>query len=386
MATESSLLLDLVCPGCLQHVSADRLQSFCAACGRTYLARYDLETAHRVLTPQTWAARASDLWRFQELLPVKDLRSKVTLGEGGTPILKLRDDEFAPGVDLLIKDDGLLPTGSFKARGMAVAVTRAKELGATSLTAPSAGNAGAALAAYACRAGLKATVYMPRNSPVGAQDQVRAYGGDLRLVEGHIGDAGRLARQDAAATGAFDLSTLREPYRAEGKKTMGFEIFMSLGRAGLPSAVVYPTGGGTGLLGMVQAFRQLRDLGWMDAPPRLYAAQAAGCAPVVDALQRHLSKVEPVAQPVTAASGLRVPAPFSSEDILQAIRSTDGGGVAVAETDLAAARQAMGRKHGLSMALEAGAAVAGLRALMAEGQIARGERVLVYSTGTGLTG
>lgn len=346
---------------------------------------YDLDRARELLTPATWAARPSSLWRFEELLPVRRPEARVTLGEGGTPILSVRDETYAPGVDLLVKDDGLLPTGSFKARGMAVAVSRAKELGAASLFVPSAGNAGAALAAYARRGEIPATVYMPRDAPAAAQAQVRAYGAELKLVDGHIGDAGKLARATEVPKGGFDMSTLREPYRAEGKKTMGLEIFLALGPSGLPSAIVYPTGGGTGILGMAQAFRQLKALGWMGAPPRLYAAQAEGCAPFVTALEARSPRVAPVAQPTTVAAGLRVPAPFSSEEILSAIRESDGGGVAVGDRDILEAQRHMASRHGISFATEAGATLAGLKVLLAQGQIARGERVLLYNTGTGLT-
>lgn len=376
-----SLLLDLVCPGCKKVFAPTQVQTFCVGCQRTLLARYDLIRAREVLRRATLRERPADLWRWEELLPLQDPAGKVTLGEPVSPILQVRDREIWPGGELRIKHDGGLPTGTFKARGMAMAVSRARELGISALFVPTAGNAGAALAAYARRAGMSALVFMPEASPASAQEQVRRYGAELRTVPGHIGDAGRLGREEAARRGAFDVSTLREPYRAEGKKTMGLEIFEALGKEGLPDAIVYPTGGGTGILGMYRSFQQLREIGWMDASPRLYAAQAAGCAPVVHALDRQLSKVEPVASPTTGAAGLRVPSPFSSEDILEAIRGTRGGGVAVPEEEILASVRAMASRHGIGLAREVGAALAGARHLLASGAISPGERVLVYGTG-----
>lgn len=379
--TVPSLLTDLVCPGCQRVFDASKLQGYCTTCSRTLLSRYDLEMAKNLLSVDSWLERPPDLWRFEELLPIQDPAFRTSLGEVETPILRLWDEAFGLDTELLLKQDGSLPTGTFKARGMAVAVSRARELGAKELFVPSAGNAGAAMAAYARRAGLRATVYLPKDAPASAQEQVLRYGGFLRTVEGHIGDAGRVAREEAGARGAFDLSTLREPYRAEGKKTMGLEIFLRCGRGRMPDAIVYPTGGGTGILGMRRAFQQLKQMGWMGESPRLYAAQAEGCAPVIDALEHHLPKVRPVASPTTGAAGLRVPAPFSSEDILEALRGTHGGGAAVPEADIELAARRLAGKHGISVAREVGAALAAVAILRERRALDRGDRVLVYGTG-----
>lgn len=377
----ASLLLDLQCPGCRRTFSERPPRTYCLECSRTLTARYDLEAAKEQMSRDVLRRRPPDLRRFEELLPLREKASRVTLGEMETPVLKLEDPELAPGGELLLKCDGYLPTGTFKARGMAIAVSKAKELGFRDLFVPTAGNAGAALAAYAARGGLRSLVFMPKDAPENAQRQVELYGGELRTVPGHIGDAGRLGREEAKARGAFDVSTLREPWRAEGKKTMGLELFWALGPEGMPDAIVYPTGGGTGLLGMQRAFAQLQAMGWLAKVPRLYAAQAKGCAPVVEALKRGRSKVEPVASPRTAAAGLRVPSPFSSEDILEAVRSSRGGGVAVPEETIEPAARRFMAAHGVSVARETGAALSGVRLLRQEGAIDRSDRVLVYNTG-----
>ena len=377
----ASLLVDLLCPSCRRSFSDVPARSYCLECSRTLLARYDMEAAKEKMTRARLRGRPGDLRRFEEILPIRSAQARVSLGETETPIVRVSDPELAPGGELLVKMDGYLPTGTFKARGMAIAVSKAKELGQRSLFVPTAGNAGAALAAYAARGGLRSLVYMPESAPEAARHQVELYGGELCTVPGHIGDAGRIGREEAARRGAFDVSTLREPWRAEGKKTMGLEMFWALGREGMPSAIMYPTGGGTGLLGMHRAFSQLREMGWLHDFPRLYAAQAEGCAPVVEALRRGRERIAPVAAPKTSAAGLRVPAPFSSEDILAAVRATKGGGVAVPEEAIEpSARRFMGL-HGLSVARETGAALGGLKILREEGAIDRQERVLVYNTG-----
>ncbi|MDE1821623.1 MAG: threonine synthase [Euryarchaeota archaeon] len=376
-----SFLRDLICPACRRTFADRPARTFCQECGRTLVARYDLEQVKEKMTRDRLRARPPDLRRFEELLPIREARSQVSLGEMETPVLRVNDPELAPRGELWVKCDGSLPTGTFKARGMAIAVSKAKELGLQSLFVPTAGNAGAALAAYAARGSMKALVFMPQGAPESAQRQVEAYGGELRTVPGHIGDAARVGREEATRRRAFDVSTLREPWRAEGKKTMGLEIFWQMGREGMPSAIVYPTGGGTGLVGMHRAFTQLRELGWLDQVPRLYAAQSEGCAPVVEALRRGAEQVTPVKDPRTEAAGLRVPSPFSSEDILGAVRATRGGGVAVKETAIAPAARRFMAAHGISVARETGTALAGLRQLREEGAIDPQERVLVYNTG-----
>jgi threonine synthase len=278
-----------------------------------------------------------------------------------------------------------MPTGSFKARGMAVAVSRARELGLRDLFVPSAGNAGTALAAYSARAGLTARVYLPERTPVPMKRAIRSYGAEVIEVPGTIREAGETARSREKARGSFDMSTLREPYRVEGKKTMGFEIVEQTGPEGLPDAILYPTGGGTGLVGMAKAFRELRALGLLDRTPRLYAVQPEGCAPVIRALADGASKVTPWPDPTTIAPGLLVPAPFSSERILEAIRETHGGGVTVRDREIVEAMRDLAIRHGVSASPEAAAPYAALPKLLQDGTLRPGERVLVYLTGTGIT-
>jgi threonine synthase len=382
--TTGSRLTGLECRACCTAVSAARPVGTCPTCGHTLFAQYDLAG----LDGRAWlaglAARPRSLWRYRELLPVGDPGAIATLGEGGSPILALRDEEAAPGVELLVKDDGGLPTGSFKARGMAVAVSRAAELGLSQLFVPSAGNAGVALAAYAARARVVARVYLPEATGPPLVRAVRAYGAEVTAVPGSIREAGELARRRESGLGSFDMSTMREPYRVEGKKTMGLEIFEDLRTDRMPDAIVYPTGGGTGLVGMFKAFSELKELGLLERAPRLYAVQAEGCAPIVRALREGAPRAAPWTQPVTDAPGLLVPAPFASERTLEAVRSTGGDGVAVSEPEIASAVRALSSRHGLSASPEGAAPFAALPRLLKENRIRAGERVLLYNTGTGI--
>jgi len=330
------------------------------------------------------ADRPASLWRYRELLPVQRAASIVTLGEGFSPILELGEDEWAPGLRLCVKDDGGLPTGSFKARGMAVAVARARELGIRRGFVPSAGNAGVALAAYAARARMGARIYLPSRTSSEMKSAVRAYGAEVVEVEGTIREAGEAARRAETGSGAFDFSTLREPYRVEGKKTMGFEIFEQSGADGRPDAIVYPTGGGTGLVGMHRAFGQLRALGLLSTEPRLIAVQSEGCAPVVRALADGSSRVTPWTEPRTVAPGLLVPQPFSSERVLEAVRESRGCGVGVSDEAILAAVVRLARGHGISASPEGAAPYAALPRLLESGALRPGERVLLYNTGSGL--
>ena len=277
-----------------------------------------------------------------------------------------------------------MPTGSFKARGMAVAVSRARELGLRELFVPSAGNAGTALAAYSARAAISARVYVPERTPGPIKQAIRSYGAELVEVPGTIREAGEAARAREKGRGSFDMSTLREPYRVEGKKTMGFEIVEQSGPNGLPDAIVYPTGGGTGLVGMAKAFRELSSLGLLERVPRLYSVQPMGCAPVVKALAEGSAKVAPWPNPTTIAPGLLVPAPFASERILEAVRDTRGGGVTVTDAEIVGAMRGLARDHGVSASPEAAAPYAALPHLLKSGAIRTGEHVLLYLTGTGL--
>jgi threonine synthase len=317
-------------------------------------------------------------------LPLADGEAPVTLGEGGTPLLSVPRLAAQHGFrDLRVKEEGVNPTGSFKARGLAAAVTRAALAGAKRLVVPTAGNAGVALAAYAARAGLAARVYAPATTPPTILGQIRSFGGDLVLVNGHIGDCGKAARAYAAETGAVDVSTLREPYRIEGKKTLGLELAEQLGWT-LPDAIVYPTGGGTGLIGMWKAFAELIRAGWLQGnPPRLYSVQAAGCAPVVSAFAAGAECCAPWPDPQTIAAGLRVPAPLGDRLMLRALRESGGGAVAVADVLLAAAARDLQTLEGIDAAPEGGASLAGAIELKARGVLRADDRVVIFNTGAG---
>lgn len=301
-----------------------------------------------------------------------------------SPLLPLSEVPEAPGIRILLKDDGLLPTGSFKSRGMAVAISRARELGVSEFFVPSAGNAGVALAAYGARAGCRVRIYLPQRTAESIQESCRRYGAEVITNPGTIREAGQAARAAEAGRGSFEMSTLREPYRAEGKKTMGLEIFEQTSDTGLPDAILYPTGGGTGLIGMYRAFGQLRSVGLINRIPRLYAIQPEGCAPVVRALREQTPSVTPWEDPHTIAPGLLVPAPFASERILESVRETHGGGEVVTDASLLDAMEQLARRHGVSASPEGAAPYAALGSMVRKGVIRDGESVLLFSTGTGI--
>ncbi|MEZ5313932.1 MAG: threonine synthase [Thermoanaerobaculia bacterium] len=350
------------------------LATICVRCGMPLRVDYDLSAPP---PPAVLAGRPTSLWRYAEVLPIAPAAA-VSLSEGWTPLV-----EVEPGI--LIKDESRNPTGSFKARGMALAVTMAKALGVSSLCTPSAGNAAGALAAYGAAAGIPVTVAMPDDTPRAFVDECRHYGAEVRLVAGTISDAGRHLREQGPP-GAFDVSTLREPYRIEGKKTMGFELWEQLGGQ-LPDVIVYPTGGGTGLIGMWKAWRELAELGWIepDRPlPRMVSVQVAGCAPVVRAWEAGAAVTEPFPAPATRAWGLRVPAPLGGFLCLRAVRETGGTAVAVPEAAMEAGTAALARRSGLDICPEGGAAWAALATLRSAGWVKPGERVVLFNTGTGL--
>jgi len=379
-----SRLVALECRSCCTQVSPEAPVGTCPTCGQTLFATYDVSGWDARSWWKDLTGRPADLWRYRELLPVRESEHVTTLGEGFTPILDLGEVAGAAGLRVLVKDDGSMPTGSFKARGMAVAVSRARELGLRELFVPSAGNAGTALSAYAARAGLRARVYVPERTPMPIRTAIRSYGAELVEVPGTIREAGEAARAREKGRGSFDMSTLREPYRVEGKKTMGLEIVEQSGSDALPDAVLYPTGGGTGIVGMAKAFRELRALDLLDRAPRLFAVQPTGCAPVVRALVEGASRVEPWENPTTLAPGLLVPSPFSSERILEAVRETRGGGIAVTDREIVTAMRDLSVRHGVSASPEAAAPYAALPKLLERGDLRTGERVLLYLTGTGL--
>jgi threonine synthase len=309
----------------------------------------------------------------------------ITLGEGGTPLLPALSLSKRLGMRrLYIKDEGLNPTATFKARGMAVAVSRAKELGITRLSLPSAGNAAGALAAYAARAGLEAHLFIPRDAPEANRKESAVAGARLTLVEGHLGDAARLAQSKVQEEGLFDLSTLREPYRVEGKKTMGLEIAMDLGWR-MPDAIIYPTGGGTGLIGMWKAFQELLDLEWVQGPqPRFIAVQADGCQPIVKAFHEGAEFCQPWLNPKTVAHGLRVPHPFADSLILRVIRETGGTALAVSDREMVDGMKEMAATEGILPCPEGAATLVALRRLLAIGGIGADATVVLLNTGSGL--
>ena len=362
----------------------DLLHSTDPVDGKTLLARYDVASARKTLSRESIARRRGGLWRWLEMLPVRDHRFVHTLGEGGTPLL----DAPRLGADLgltrlHVKAESLNPTGSFKARGMAVAVSRAAELGARRLIAPSAGNAGGALAAYAAAAGLPATVVMPADAPTINQCEVLVCGAQLVLLEGLISDCGKLARVLGERSGAFDLATLREPYRVEGKKTLGYELAEDFGWE-LPDAVVYPTGGGTGLIGMWKAFDELEALGMIGPRrPRMVAVQSEGCAPIVRAFDQGDAFATPWAAATTAAAGIRVPAALGDHLILEAVRRSGGTAVAVPEPDIFAMQSRAAALGAGYLSLETAAALAALPALVGSGAIGRTDRIAVFDTAAG---
>jgi len=366
-------LRTLSCFACGREHDPRALQTTCRGCDLPLGADYDLAAIR--FTPADLACRPPSLWRYGEVLPIAPAEA-VTLVEGATPLVPITESTW-------IKDESRNPTGSFKARGMSVAVSMARALGARALAAPSAGNAAGALAAYGARAGLPVTVAMPADTPHMFIKECWHYGASVHLVPGTIADCGRFLRAEGPAD-AFDVSTLREPYRVEGKKTMGYELFTDLGGA-LPDVILYPTGGGTGLVGMWKAFAEMEQLGWIGRErPRFVAVQAAGCAPVVAALESGAERTVAWPDPQTAAYGLRVPSPIAGFLCLRILRETHGTAVAVPEAEIAPATSALAAATGLDIRPETGAVWAAFRTLRAAGWIGAHERAVLFNTSTGL--
>jgi threonine synthase len=379
----------LECSQCSRRFDTAGLHHLCPDCKRPLLARYDLDAARRAISLESsdLAGRSRSVWRFPELQPVSDARHRLTLGEGGTPLVqteRLRSQLGWRG-QLFIKDESLNPTASFKARGMAVAIARAAELGVRAVTVPSAGNAGCALAAYAARAGLEAHVYMPGDVPANFIAQCRVLGATVHLIDGLITDCGRASQEDAERFGRFDMSTLKEPYRLEGKKTLGYELAEQMQWA-LPDVVIYPTGGGTGLVGMWKAFEEMEAMGWIDARrPRMVSVQSTGCAPIVRAFERGENTAAPWEGAKTVADGLRVPAAVGDRLMLDIIRKSRGTAIAVTDAELMEGANAIARAEGILAAPEGGATLAAFIALRSAGWIGDGERVVLFNTGNALS-
>ena len=379
-----SFAQEIVCARCRQHFGLSKLLNLCP-CGSPLLVRYDLQKAKTALGKSALKGRVGSLWRYRELLPLQDDANLVSLGEGYTPLLDANTLGSGLGLrQLWIKDEAQNPTGSFKDRGLSLAISRAKELGVKKAAIPSAGNAGGSFAAYAARAGIEAHVFMPRDTPIANQIEAAQYGARLTLVDGLINDCGRIIAERKIAEGWFDLSTLKEPYRVEGKKTMGYEIAEQLDWR-LPDVVIYPTGGGTGLIGMWKAFAELEELGWIgSARPRMVAVQARGCAPIVKAFSENKTTAEPWQNARTIASGLRVPQAVADFLMLQAIRASGGTALSVSDDDMLAEIPLVGKAEGIFFCPEGAACVAALRQLIGNGWIKPADEVLLFNTASGL--
>src|SRR5262245_22053858 len=375
----------LSCSRCGEQYKPGKLYNLCHRCEQPLLVHYDLRRPAETLTRTSLPARTSTLWRYREVLPVEREENIITLGEGWTPLLHAQRLGQQLGMrHLYIKDESLNPTASFKARGMAVAVSMAKELGAGKLAVPSAGNAAGALAAYAAKAGLEAYIFMPKDVPHANWVECRQFGARVTLVEGLITDCGRIVAERKEAEGWFEMSTLKEPYRLEGKKTMGYELAEQLDWE-LPDVVLYPTGGGTGLIGMWKAFDEMERLGWIGARrPRMVSVQAEGCAPIVRAYAAGATSADEVVDAHTVAAGLRVPKAIADFMMLDIIRKSGGTAVSVTDADLIAAVKEIGAAEGLMAAPEGAACLPALKSLLEKGLVGRDERVVLFNTGSGL--
>lgn len=399
----------LECGLCGKRHEAGVLHNLCFECGKPLLVRYDLERAQASLTRESLQTRESSLWRYREVLPVNDVNNVVSLGEGWTPLFKV--DRLAATLpiklDLYIKDEGQNPTQSFKARGMTAAISMAKELGVTKVVVPSAGNAAGAMAAYAAKAGMEAHIFMPSDTPRANIVECEQTGANVTLVDGLITDCGKIVAERKGAEGWFDVSTLKEPYRVEGKKTMGYELYEqfrdmrhetgdrndeeSVSRLSspvsglLPDVILYPTGGGTGLIGMWKAFDEMEQMGWIDSKrPRMVSVQSSTCAPIVRAFEKGERFADEFENAATVASGLRVPKAIGDFLILDAIRASGGTAIAVDDSELIAAVAEIGAATGIFAAPEGAACLPALRKLVERGEVSEGESVVLFNTGSGI--
>ena len=379
-----STLTHLECsrPGCGTTVPYAQPQNLCPVCRAPLLARYDLDTARRTLTRNALRTRERSMWRYQEVMPAV---TPVTLGEGVTPLVHARRLGEQLGLErLLIKDEGQNPTQSFKARGMTAAISMAKELGIKKVAVPSAGNAAGALAAYAARAGMEAHIFMPFDTPRANIVECQQTGANVTLIDGLITDCGKIVAERKEAEGWFDVSTLKEPYRVEGKKTMGYELGEQLNWE-LPDVILYPTGGGTGLIGMWKAFDEMQQMGWIgNKRPRMISVQSSGCAPVVRAFENGERFAAEFENAETVASGLRVPKAIGDFLILDALRASNGTAVAVSDEELIKAVGEIGALTGIFCAPEGAACLPALRTLIKDGFVNNGETVVIFNTGSGV--
>jgi len=380
----TSALTHLECSQCKRLFQAGKIHNLCD-CGGPLLVRYDLESTRRVWSRDRVADGPNSMWRYAPVLPPQHPESIVSLGEGMTPLVRTRRLGARIGADhLWVKDEGLNPTGSFKARGLSCAVSMAVELGIRKLAIPSAGNAASAMAAYAAAAGLEAHIFMPRDVPRANYIECQAFGAKVTLVDGLISDCARIVNEGRVTEGWFDVSTLKEPYRIEGKKTMGYELAEQM-RWTLPDAILYPTGGGVGMIGMWKAFDEMEALGWIGkGRPKMIAVQAEGCQPVVRAHEQGALRSQFWEHAETVASGLRVPKPLGDFLILEAVRASSGTAIAVSDADLVDAGIQLARDEGLFIAPEGAACVVALEKLIAGGFLKRHERIVIYNTGAGV--
>lgn len=376
---------ELECSRCGASAAADRLQTVCPKCAGSLYVRYDLAAVAKAVNPEKLRCRtaaARSMWKYQELMPSD---APVTLGEGQTPLLHTRRLGAAMGGErLYVKDEGLNPTGSFKARGLGCAVTMLKQFGVKKVAIPTAGNAGSALAAYCAQAGIEAHIFAPKDVPQGNLAEYNYYGARVTLVDGLISDCAKLVQAGREREGWYDVSTMKEPYRVEGKKTMGYEVVEQLGWQ-VPDVLFYPTGGGVGLIGMWKGFEELEQLGWIGPKrPRMVAVQAAGCAPVVRAFESGADKMEAYPNASTMAAGLRVPKPYADATILEILRSSRGTALAVNDEEIRAAVRELASSEGIFAAPEGAAAVVAARQLYASGWMKAEETVVLYNTGAAL--
>jgi threonine synthase len=383
-AERPSFVTHLECAYTGEHHAADEVHNLSRA-GKPLLVRYDLAGVRQALSRDALAQRPGDLWRYRELLPVRRASDIVSLGEAVTPIVRLsKMSRKLGGGDILVKDEGRLPTGSFKARGLVMAVSMAKALGIKHMAMPTNGNAGAALAAYASRAGIKTTIFCPEDTPEVNVSEIALQGADVYRVNGLIDDCGKIVAEGKAKVGWFDVSTLKEPYRIEGKKTMGLELAEQLGWQ-VPDVILYPTGGGTGLIGMWKAFAELEAIGFIGAKrPRMVAVQAAGCAPMVRAFEAGSEHAPRFENAHTIASGIRVPQAIGDFLILRAVRESGGFAIAVEDAAITAALDEVAREEGLLMCPEGAATFAAYKQSLADGRIARHEQAVLFNCATGL--
>ncbi|UCH65990.1 MAG: threonine synthase [Ignavibacterium sp.] len=379
-----SYLTHLECSYCNNKFESNKLWNLCPFCSKPLLARYDLDSIKQSFSKEEIILSEPNLWRYKELLPVQDSRFVLSLGEGFTPLIKANRLGNAVGFDsLFIKDEGLNPTTSFKARGLSVAVSRAFELGVKEISIPSAGNAAGAMSAYAALAGIKSFVFMPKDVPAAFISECRALGAEVTLIDGLITDCGKEAAKAVKKYNRFDMSTLKEPYRIEGKKTMGYELAEHM-NWDLPDVIIYPTGGGTGLIGMWKAFEEMENLGWISSRrPRMVTVQAEGCAPMVKAFEEETEFAEPWQDAKTVADGLRVPAAVGDFLILRVLRESYGTAIAVTDEEMLNASNLIGKTEGLFASPETGATLAAFNKLKQQHWINDSDNVVLFNTGSG---